>query len=98
MSATLAPFRTRRSDYVIRKQADYGPRRWSIHYRTPHPTEPLTIARTNSRAEARCRVAQLIEAEDARWRELMADLRASGFVLPRPADISPSFSRRTPIF
>jgi hypothetical protein len=62
-------YRTRRSNYTIRKQADYGSRRWSIHFRQTEVGDPYVVARTDTREQAREVIAQLIDSEEQRWQE-----------------------------
>lgn len=76
MKPSAGTIRTRRSDYVIRKQADYGPRRWSIHFRVRHHSDPYVIARTDTREQARAIVALLMDVEEDRWLALRMDIRS----------------------
>jgi len=85
MQKTETSIRTRRSDYVIRKQADFGPRRWSIHYRSRHYSDPYILAYSDTRQQAREIVAILINAEEKRWNDLREKMN-SGFYWDRIAE------------
>jgi hypothetical protein len=74
MRITEGTIRTRRSDYVIRKQADYGPRRWSIHYRNRHHSDPYEIARTDTREQARNLIQFLMDVEEDRFQLIRMEI------------------------
>jgi hypothetical protein len=71
----MTKLRTRRSDYIIRKQADYGTRRWSIHYRKPVYGEPYQIARTDTREQARELVDFLMNVDRDRYTATLMMIR-----------------------
>jgi hypothetical protein len=76
MKPSAGTIRTRRSDYVIRKQADYGPHRWSIHFRVRHYSDPYVIARADTREQARAIVGLLMDVEEDRFLALLMDIRS----------------------
>jgi hypothetical protein len=76
MEITEGTIRSRRSDYIIRKQADYGPRRWSIHYRKRHYSDPYVIAWTDTREQARNLVEFLMDVEKDRFQLIRMEIRS----------------------